>query len=44
MSEEQFTEHARIIHNEKHENVKIHEVTDLTVHENENTQLSDFTS
>ena len=33
MSEEQFTEHSRIIHNEKHENVEIQEVRDLTVHE-----------
>ena len=32
MSEEQFTEHSRIIHNEKHENVEIQEVKDLTVH------------
>ena len=36
MSEEQFTEHARIIHNEKDENVEIQEVTDLTVHEKKN--------
>ena len=44
MSEELFTEHARIIHNETHENVEIQEVKDLTVHEKENPQLSNFTS
>ena len=44
MREEQFTKHGRIIHNEKHENVEIQEVTDLTVHENETPHSSDFTS
>ena len=44
MSEELFTEHARIIHNETHENVETQEVKDLTVHEKENPQLSNFTS
>ena len=32
MSEEQFSEHARMIHNEKRENVEIQAVKDLTVH------------
>ena len=35
MTEEQFTEHTRMIHNEKHENVEIEEVKDLTVYDEE---------
>ena len=33
MNEEKFTEHARNVHDEKHENVEIKKVSDLTVHE-----------
>ena len=35
MSEEQFREHARMIHNEKHENVEIEEFKDLAVYDEE---------
>ena len=35
LSEDLFTEHARIIHIETHENVEIQEVKDLTVHDEE---------
>ena len=33
MNEEKFTEHARNVHDEKHENVEIKKVSDLTIDE-----------
>ena len=42
INEEKFMEHAKIIHKENHKKIDIQEVSDLSVHEEENLVLCDL--